>query len=278
MLAAYLGVWPIPFFVWALAVTTSTTFAQTTSPFPATVEFDLVFPRNETYAPDALLPIVIAIQNPEEVGPLAFGTFWSISWRANYTDDIGNDSRRNIWTNYSTIGNEPYFESFSTDILNGTEGHFTLKLELTIRNCTFRDPSLTFGYEKVYASVDFELRNGAQSPSFLTTKDSCPIGIASFGIAKTINQSTDQVAYRDTCVTLADPAPKMDPCAVKINSTVASRVSASVLGSACSYGTVLTTCPSDESNMAAQSGLGSTGWSGVVAGLFLGVALLVCHR
>lgn len=39
---------------------------------PATVRLDLVFPWNETYALDALLPIVIAVQNPEAAGLLAF--------------------------------------------------------------------------------------------------------------------------------------------------------------------------------------------------------------
>lgn len=33
--------------------------------FPATVEVDLVFPRNDTYTPAALIPIVFAIQNAQ---------------------------------------------------------------------------------------------------------------------------------------------------------------------------------------------------------------------
>ncbi|KFY90171.1 hypothetical protein V500_05257 [Pseudogymnoascus sp. VKM F-4518 (FW-2643)] len=276
MLAAYLGVWPILVFVWALAVTTGTTFAQTTSTFPATVEFDLVFPRNETYAADALLPIVFAVQNPEAVVPLAFGTSWSIYRRGIYNDDIASGYRRNMWTNYSTVGNEPYFETFVTDGLNGTEGLFTLVLDIAIRNCTYYDSSLNFGQVAAYARVDFELRNGAQRPSVLTPTDSCPVGIASVGITSTINQSTDQNYYRDTCAVLADPAPKMNLCAVKIDSTVASRVSAS----ACALRTEGSNCSSsdDESNTAAQSGLGSMGWPEVVVGLVLGVALLAFHR
>lgn len=31
--------------------------------FPATVEVDLIFPRNDTYGPSVLFPIVFAIQN-----------------------------------------------------------------------------------------------------------------------------------------------------------------------------------------------------------------------
>lgn len=75
---------------------------------------------------------------------------------------------------------------------------------------------------------------------------------------------------------LADPAPKMNPCAVKIDSTVAARVSAS----ACTLGFVESNRPSsdDESNTAAQSGLGYMGWPEVVVGLVLGVALLAFHR
>lgn len=136
MLAAYLGVWTTLVFVWMLAVTTSATFAQTTSTSPITVEFDLVFPRNETYAPDVLLPIVVVIQNPEEVWPLAFSTGWKIYWRGvnasnNY---IATSYRRNIWANYSTIGNEPYFETFMTD---ATPSFLTLRDSCPVRIASF---------------------------------------------------------------------------------------------------------------------------------------------
>ncbi|KFY46134.1 hypothetical protein V494_00592 [Pseudogymnoascus sp. VKM F-4513 (FW-928)] len=279
MLTNYLGLWPAFVFAWALAMTTGTTSAQTTSTtFPTNIEFDLVFPRNETYAADALLPIVIAIQNPQEVGLLGFSIAWYIYWRGvnasnNYLD---SGYQRSLWANYSTVGNEPYFETFYTNALNGTEGQFTLVIDLGTRNCSFVDSnidsSLHFGQVSTYGTVDFEMRNGAQLPSLITPKDLCPVGFASFGITKTIPQSTNEY-MRDTCPVMADAAPKMNPCAVKINSTVASNISAGVVASACGAGLLISDCQDDETNMAAHSGLGSMGWSGVVAGLVLGAAL-----
>ncbi|OBT50750.1 hypothetical protein VE04_09275 [Pseudogymnoascus sp. 24MN13] len=268
MLANYLGLWPTFVFAWALAMTTGTTSAQTTSTtrttFPTKIEFDLVFPRNETYAAEALLPIVVTIQNPQERG---------VNASNNYLD---SGYQRSLWANYSTVGNEPYFETFYTNALNGTEGQFVLVIDLVTCNCSFVDSnidsSLHFGQATTSASVDFEMRNGAQLPSLITPKDSCPVGIASFGITKTIPQSTSEY-FRDTCPVLADAAPKMNPCAVKINSTVASNISAGVTAFACGAGLLISDCLDDETNMAAQSGLGSMGWSGVVAGLVLGVAL-----
>lgn len=284
MLAGFLGAWPIFVFVWALAVTTGTTRAQTTSTFPTTVEFDVAFPRNEIYAPDALLPIVIAIQNPQAVGPLVFSTGWSIYWRGVNASSDAIDSGYNhmIGTNYSTAANEPYFESIYTNALNGTEGQFSLVLDLNIRNCTRTEGSLNFGQVSTIVSVDFELRNGAQhlsNSSIVTSKDSCPVGLASFTIKKTVRQNTDPL-FADTCAVLADPAPKMNPCAVEINSTAASRIFAGVAASACNAKLLTSDCPSpdEKSNTAAQLDLKSLGWPGIAGGLVLGVALLVFHK
>ncbi|KFY02145.1 hypothetical protein V490_00597 [Pseudogymnoascus sp. VKM F-3557] len=101
MLADFLGAWLIFVFVWAVAVTIGTTLVQTGSTFPVTVEFDISFPWNETYAPDALLPISIAILNPQAVGSLAFSTGWSIYWRGiNASNNgIGSGYRRMTTTN-----------------------------------------------------------------------------------------------------------------------------------------------------------------------------------
>ncbi|KFY56270.1 hypothetical protein V496_06715 [Pseudogymnoascus sp. VKM F-4515 (FW-2607)] len=253
MLPGYLGAWPVFVFVWALAVTTGTTRAQT---YPTTVEFDVTFPRNETYAPDALLPIVIAIQNPQAVGPLAFSTGWHIYWRGiNASSDyIDSGYRRMIWTNYSTVGNEPYYETFYTNALNGTEGQFSLELDLDIRNCSQNDSSLNFGHDGTRARVDFELRNSVQrhsNASIITSKDSCPVGLASFSIKETIKQSTDEFFL-----------------SILVH-TVALRILAGVTASACRVGLLTSDCPSpdDKSNTAAQLGLRSVGWSGVIVGI-----------
>ena len=50
--------------------------SSATQTYPATVEFDVVFPLNDTYAPVALFPIVFAIQNPQAAVPLLLNIEW----------------------------------------------------------------------------------------------------------------------------------------------------------------------------------------------------------
>ena len=46
-----------------LACCSSTGNAASDSTIPESVEFDFIFPRNETYAPAPLFPFVFAVQN-----------------------------------------------------------------------------------------------------------------------------------------------------------------------------------------------------------------------
>jgi hypothetical protein len=44
--------------------------------YAAVVEYDVIFPPNNTYAPVAIMPVVFAIQNPQARVPLQFGINW----------------------------------------------------------------------------------------------------------------------------------------------------------------------------------------------------------
>lgn len=66
----------LPIFLCSCAISLSSAAANT----PATIELDLVFPRNETYAPtDDLFPIVFAVQGFPATEP-SFGSSLVIRW------------------------------------------------------------------------------------------------------------------------------------------------------------------------------------------------------
>src|SRR5277367_1197822 len=68
--------------------------------YPATVEFDLVFPRNDTFAPAPVMPLVFAIQNPIATVALPYAIEWTMS---KYGEGFlfGNTFTPS-WANYST--------------------------------------------------------------------------------------------------------------------------------------------------------------------------------
>jgi hypothetical protein len=96
-----------------------------TPKYPTTVELDLVFPRNETYAPVGLMPITFALQNPQAAVPLHL----LIEWKMGRMEGVGTSavvlegdtddfSRANLSTN------DPAFVIRYTEKVNNTEGMF----------------------------------------------------------------------------------------------------------------------------------------------------------
>lgn len=56
---------------------------------PGIFEVDLLFPQNETYTPQALMPIVFALQNPLLASPLGSGINWNL-WEGNNLTSPGS--------------------------------------------------------------------------------------------------------------------------------------------------------------------------------------------
>ncbi|KAH8673383.1 hypothetical protein BX600DRAFT_433014 [Xylariales sp. PMI_506] len=75
--------------------------AQSMNTVPTIVEFDVVFPRNETYAPTDLLPIVFTLQNPNVSISLVLDIVWFIGkvgsgedWLETGYIDFGTGSQK----------------------------------------------------------------------------------------------------------------------------------------------------------------------------------------
>lgn len=72
-------------------MTTELADASTTSADSGIFEVDLLFPRNTTYAPQALMPVVWAMQNPHLAWPTQATIFWEL-WEGNNQTSPGSVS------------------------------------------------------------------------------------------------------------------------------------------------------------------------------------------
>lgn len=194
------------------------------------VEIDLVFPRNETYAPTDSLPVVLAFQNAKLLPDLFPQIRYTIRNHANLLgDDAASFSYLNLrWADLS--GQEPHFEAaFFKDF--ATEGHWQLQWQVFLQSCdqdSFIDSSGTRGAHGIgnqsVSSLDFTIKNGGQPADLVAAtagNKACP---EQLGLA--VNITTLEVAG-ETCGVMASTTPTPSPCQVKIDSAVAASISAS---------------------------------------------------
>ncbi|KAK3291530.1 uncharacterized protein B0H64DRAFT_446177 [Chaetomium fimeti] len=178
------------------------------------LEADLIFPRNETYAPTDSFPIFFAFQNAE----LA----WYLNTDISYT--LGNRS--------DLLGDNPF----------AVEGQWWLSWEVGWQGCL--EDSFTRGYKdpddpgiisnRSRWSVDFTISSGGQAADLATaTADykTCPgeLGVAIKVTGETKRADELRWSGGDTSAVLdiSSPTPTPNPCAVKIDSATAASISAS---------------------------------------------------
>jgi hypothetical protein len=260
-------------FLLAVSCALSTTAAVH---FPALVEVDLVFPRNETYVPTPVFPVVFAIQNlaaASSIGPLELT--WAI-WRLD-TDDI-----QQVWGNQTvdqTNSTEPYYKYINlwTAGLDGAESARRYQLWWQV------EYSACFGKKENPGSVSgsrqdnftFTLDPNAQQvqPILSADLDACPASNATIMVKETwpVNNRPDH----DICgvVRNVDVDAFANPCAVKLDHAAASSIAAEVTASACAASPPALTsgCPTETKDSAGSS---VPVWSGL--GLFTGL-LMVGH-
>jgi len=277
-----------PWLASALAISVRIAAAQSQTPvtFPTTVEVDLVFPRNDSFAPGQYLPIVFAIQNARAAPGLLFQLNAAL-YRdgANGTSTfIGNQGLTR--TNYSTTsGTEPYFVVLTTNITNSTEGRFGLLWEVMTTNCSAtlvedQSPHNPTAQLSRFSNVTwFTLRNDARPPSLVTTPESCPVSMKAFNVSSTVPvQREPGNSWEDpVCAVLGDTPPQPSPCAVKIDSTVASSLSAVISATACANMNTVrgVGCPdAKKSDSGKRVASGWRTWLGLTTGMLFGPFLI----
>ncbi|KIM97153.1 hypothetical protein OIDMADRAFT_147705 [Oidiodendron maius Zn] len=243
--------------------------------YPATVEFDVVFPLNDTYAPAALFPIVFAIQNPQASVPLTLSIEWYLGRVGSSGDWLAGGFGDLPWINFST---NPYFVVMSTTTLNNTEGVFSLLWTLYSGNCSESLGGTKLGSGVASNHTRFTIKNGAQQPSLVTSSDTCPAQNVTFNVTGTLPVSgAAEYGERDICAVVAEePPPPANPCAIQVDDVMASSMSA-ILPCVTAYPIWSGNCTStvNSSSLAIRSSFGGMGLTWVATCLWLSLLFWV---
>jgi hypothetical protein len=205
--------------------------------FPATIEVDIVFPRNETYKVDNNFPVVFAIQNAEASFAFGFSLFWSIT-------ALGNDSEPS--RAYVNVGNTPYIADDSDPPIDTTDNiwYFTQnvsfdaelptlglhKLEWTwgATECEQDgdDVTVTIGNDQAQGELYFTVVADGRGEDVNLTGDKCP----EFGA---LIYAEDNADWGEHCPIFGKTPKevKPDPCRAKMPAHLAACAMANVTGS-----------------------------------------------
>ncbi|OJJ66127.1 hypothetical protein ASPBRDRAFT_138688 [Aspergillus brasiliensis CBS 101740] len=251
-----------------------------TSIAPGVTEVDLVFPRNESFSPSPLTPIIFAIQNPSLLSSLNPEIYYNIE-RQNISVNESFVTAGSIQlSNLNYTASDPYLLYWSIGSLN-IEGTFLLAWELKMNNCS-QSPqtnTLTFGYlgsrrHQLY----FSTKNGTSSPdiSAATEDGTCEQSIAqAVQVPALLDVPPTRTWGAPSCAQTVGPSPTPSPCEVKIDSTAAASISAALTATAC--GNPLRTglsCPTPSSeNMASARLLPVGGLRTLAMGMLLAYGL-----
>jgi hypothetical protein len=199
-------------------------------PSPGIFEVDLLFPRNETYAPNPLMPIVFALQNPTmaSVNGLIATVDWEL-WEGNNRTSAGSVPDGDIdFPLLNLTASDPLLFPFSINTFDYPDGSWTFAWSLNIFNCTIADgePHTPEGFTKINAkSIVFTTSKSGQATDLVaaTSADKCAAA-ESFVFNVT--------AWGAQCGVLG-PSPTANPCAATIGSAAAASISAAATDFAC---------------------------------------------
>ncbi|KAI0891326.1 hypothetical protein F4806DRAFT_309909 [Annulohypoxylon nitens] len=245
--------------------------------FPATVEVHLVFPRNDTYAPAELTPIVFAVYNSELAAPLDLSFDYDIRSISNPNNTGGGGIIDLSYVNF-TNASDPYYAFSTTTAFNATEGEWAIVWTLGSANCSdprYSSPSVTYYNRDGY--TDFTTKNGAQqfNLSTATTADSdtCASIVDryfTFNVTGTLPGNPDKLDGRETCAVVAPPFQTKPTATTSCPPTVAasavSSISAAITANACKALHPVVSCPPENAAEKASGLLtGRMAWLKVAA-------------
>ena len=234
------------------------------------LEIDLIFPRNESYAPTDRFPVVFAFQNAGRAKYLNPGlefTLWNLQdLDASLT--LSHDLRWTNWTDQDTYLAHDYYTLFKD------EGHYRVTWTLTWQSCdenAFDDNPLD--------TADM-IRNSTTWATWFTTESSAPkvdlvAGTANktcpseHGVVIDVTDKTMKVPREvswsgsdytnNTCAIVAKSTqtstPTPDPCRVHIDKTAVASMEASLLARLCRGSNPPSDCPEEKKSAAQQLAL-----------------------
>ena len=215
--------------------------------FPAIVEVDLIFPRNDTYAPSAIFPIVFAFQNSSLVPSLDPGFDLNIRYGQNFSKSLGPaiPLKATNLTNGTT-----YVYTYVTGIkaeANDTPASYLLSWSFGAGNCSNTEGAVKLGGGWRDNGVGFTIKNGAQTPDLGSSVSSCASAShLAFNVTKVLDVPLpSQYDGHKTCAVFSDEQPLVpgNPCAANPDTAAQSSISAALTATACTAATPVVSCP-----------------------------------
>lgn len=228
-----------------LAISQSLSQASSAS---GVVEVDLIFPRNDTFAPSKLTPIVFAIQNPSLVQSLNLVLYWNIEQFGVSSNDSINTSDLFHLSSINYSSSNPYFLYESTSHLDA-EGVFQFAWTINYSNCSqdAGTDSVTFTSNSTRHSLYFTTKNGTSQPDLVAATDdiTCAHSLSQAWNVTNLLKVPDGKSYggAPSCAVVPSTTPTPSPCKVKISPTAASSISAALTSYACAVPSPRVSCP-----------------------------------
>jgi hypothetical protein len=218
--------------------------------FPTTVELDLAYPHNETYAPTILMPLVFTFRNPAAWIALEPVVSWQIRrvYNASYHPFVDQGVLR-----LSSPPNPPadtfFFPTCTAAVAE--EGNYNITWQLDYSNCTVSAPAgdaqQGLFSNETWKSAVFAVSNGGR-PVDLTKETECPAGGPGSGVVfnvtatRTLENATHlYLENSGVCPILADmglsphatitAAPS--PCAATFDAALVSSMEANITADYC---------------------------------------------
>lgn len=216
------------------------------------VEVDLVFPRNETYAPAPIFPIIFGFQNPSIalfLNPIILVTVWD---RGNMKNSVLTMSYDLKGANFSS--GDPHLAHSGFTRFN-KEGTWMLTWTVDWDSCT-KDALESPSHSRPIVnnvtdnSVIFTTRGSSQEVDLVSStnnKDCDETEGLTFNVTDTLNvPSRVDWSGGETCAVVALSAPKPDPCRIKIDSAAASSIFAAATAQICAGTSPPISCPQED--------------------------------
>ncbi|KAF5664494.1 hypothetical protein FHETE_7085 [Fusarium heterosporum] len=226
------------FFLFCISISSGVAKAQDDS--TGTLEIDLVFPRNDTYNPSPMMPIIFSYRNPKLIPILQPSVYYQI-WDRNDMDKLvagGQLSTQSL--NLSTV-DDPHFEHFSSKEFN-REGEWFLTFRVSWQNC-FKDPDRslhggshgnTMQKNDTATHFIFTTKGASKQVDLVaaTSDENCssPAGVA-IKISEKLRTPEYEGYDQEFCAVATGT--EADKCAVTMNPSATSSVNAYMTSFAC---------------------------------------------
>ncbi|KAE8141323.1 hypothetical protein BDV38DRAFT_296836 [Aspergillus pseudotamarii] len=203
---------------------------------PQTIELDLVFPRNDTYAPIDYFPLILGLQNAKAAWPQGIMIDWKL-------EQLDTDMRMEegyfpphepqyyLGGSYNTRNEPPsdpfiYFH-FPFNLRNFTSGHWRYSWRFGFaQNCTApQATSERWFLSQPRQEVVFRTAAGGRPVDLLDPRDDCFGEPVTFEIVDWTRTLWTDLA---TCPILNETAPKPNPCALQFEQTDVGNITAAI--------------------------------------------------